>query len=117
MSNQLRAVRAEVHRLSVVEAEIWIVIEVHAITPTTQVRGRVTGPRRPGATTVEVAYPLRVFDRLPPGLPLLARCVVIPDPSLWEPEKPFLYRVLIELWQDGERCDQAELEVGLRMRG
>lgn len=115
MSNRLRQVTAEVRRLSPAEAEVWIVIDAEQVTPTTEVRGRLMGPRRAGATTVEVAYPLRPFPRLPDGVPPLTRRVVIPDPSLWEPEQPFLYRVIVELWQDGQRCDQAEFDCGLRM--
>jgi hypothetical protein len=113
---KLRNVRAEVHRLSPAEAEVWVLVEPDTVTPTTEIRGRLTGPRRPGATTVEVAYPLRPFARPPEGVPPLTQRVVIPDPSLWEPKRPFLYHVIVELWQDGQCCDQTEFDCGLRMR-
>jgi hypothetical protein len=115
MSNGLRQVTARVRRLSAVEAEVWLLIEAERVTPTTEVRGRLVGPRCPGVTTVEVAYPLRPFARHPAGVPLLSRRVVIPDPSLWEPQHPFVYRAVVELWEGGERCDLREFDYGLRM--
>ena len=113
--NELREVSVEVRRLSAAEAELWISIGAEQVTPTTEVRGRTIGPRCPGITTVEVAYPLQPFPRHPEGLTPLSRRVAIPDPSLWEPDRPFLYRIVIELWQDGVRCDAAELDYGLRI--
>ena len=113
--NKLRQVKPEVRRLSAVEAEVWIRIEADAVTPTTDVRGRLVGPCCPGATTVEVAFPLQPLPRQPPDMPLLSRRVHIPDPSLWDPERPFVYHAVIELWQDGKRCDVAEFDYGLTM--
>jgi hypothetical protein len=113
--NKLRQVTAELRRLSAVEAEVWIRIEAEEVTPTTEVRGRMIGPRCPGITTIEVAYPLQPFTRLPESLPSLSRRVAIPDPSLWEPEQPFVYHAVIELWQNGTRCDVAEFDYGLAM--
>ena len=86
-----------------------------AVTPTTEVRGRLVGPRCPGVTTIEVAYPLRPFPCQPGGVPPLSRRVVIPEPSLWEPQHPFVYRVVVELWEGGQRCDQRQFDYGLRM--
>ena len=114
--NKLKRVAAEVRRLSSAEAELWIRIEAEQITPTTEARGRMIGPRCPEVTTIEVAYPLRPFPRLPEGMPPLSRRVIIPEPSLWEAERPFVYRAIIELFQDGGRCDHTEFDVGLRMR-
>jgi hypothetical protein len=114
--NKLRQASAEVRRLSSAEAELWIRIEAEQTTPTTEVRGRMVGPRCPGMTTVEVAYSLQPFPRLPEGMPPLSRRVVIPEPSLWEAERPFVYHAVIELWQDGERSDTAEFDCGLKMR-
>ena len=59
---------------------------------------------------MEVAYPLRP---LPNSNGLSAR-VVIPEPSLWEPACPFLYEGVVELWEDGARCEQAPIRRGLR---
>jgi hypothetical protein len=40
--------------------------------------------------------------------------VIIPEPSLWDPETPFLYEGPVELWEDGQRCDQVQVRHGLR---
>ena len=115
MSNKLRQVNVRVRGLSAAEAELWLLIETERVTPTTEVRGRLVGPRCRGVTTIEVAYPLRPFARQPDGVPPLSRRVVIPEPSLWEPEQPYLYRAVVELWEDGRLCDRAEFDYGLRM--
>jgi hypothetical protein len=111
-----RIVRVAVRDLSPSpnEAELLIDVTSTEVTPTTEVRGRLMGPRCPYATTVEVAYPLRPFARPPAGASPLARRVVIPEASPWEPESPFLYEGPVELWQDGELVDEATARHGLR---
>jgi len=115
MSNRLRQVTAQLYRLSAAEAEVWLLVEAERVTATTEVRGRLVGPRCPGATTIEVAYPLRSFLSHPEGVPALSRRVVIPEPSLWETGQPYVYRAVVELWEDGQLCDRAEFDYGLRM--
>ena len=113
--NRIRQVRAEVQRLSAVEAEVWIHVEADETSATTEVRGRLVGPRCPGISTIEVAYPLRPIPHPPEQVPQLSRRVSISDPSLWEMGRPFVYHGVIELWQDGELCDTADFDCGLRM--
>jgi len=62
-----------------------------------------------------VAYPWRERDRQyeKEGDPTLSLRVIIPEPSFWDPESPFLYEGMIELWQNKERCDQALFRQGL----
>ncbi len=115
MSNRFRHVNAVVKKLTPAEAEVWIVPEVEQLTPATEIRGRLMGPRCPNITTIEIAYPLRPLATQPEGTSPLTRRALIPEPSLWEPERPFVYRAIVELWQDGERCDVAEFDYGLRM--
>ncbi len=115
MSNKLRKVSAEVRKLSVAEAEVLILVEAEAVTPTTEVRGRMVGPRCPGMTTIEVPYPLREFAHPPEAVPSLSRRVVIPDPTFWDEKRPYVYRVYVELWQDGQRVDRQEFDCGLRL--
>ena len=98
------------HSLDPAQAELRIAVAAERVTPTTELRGRLTGPRCAYSATVEVAYPLRP---LPDSDGLSAR-VVIPEPSLWEPACPFLYEGVVELWEDGARCDQAPIRRGLR---
>jgi len=113
--NRIRQVKTELQRLSAVEAELWILIDADGISVSTEVRGRFVGPRCPGISTIEVAYPLRPIPHPPQNISQLSRRVNIPDPSLWEPDRPFVYHAVIELWQDGELCETAEFDYGLRM--
>jgi hypothetical protein len=105
MSNRILNVELHTRRADVAEAEVWVSAVAERLTPTTELRGRLVGPKCPGVTTVEVAYALRPFPHPPAELAGLVGRVVIPEPNLWEPERPFVYDGVIELWQDGERCD------------
>jgi hypothetical protein len=73
------------------------------------------GPHCPDISTIEVAYPLRPFPRHPEGVPPLSRRVVIPDPALWEADHPYVYRAVVELWEEGHMCERTEFDYGLRM--
>jgi hypothetical protein len=116
MENRIQNLKVRNGQLIPAQAEVWITVEPARLTPATEVRGRLMGPRCPYASTVEVAYPLRPPppNSVPPGTPGLTMRVVIPEASLWEPESPFLYEGPIELWQDGQRCDRVTLSHGLR---
>jgi hypothetical protein len=94
---------------------VWVTVVPERVTATTEVRGRLMGPRCPYSSTVEVAYPLRPLPQpLPTTEANLTRRVVIPEASLWEPESPFVYEGPIELWQDGQCCDRQVVRHGLR---
>jgi hypothetical protein len=102
--------------LTPAQAEIWVRATVDPVTPVMDLRGRLMGPRCPYADTVEVAYPLRPLARpedATGGRNTLVRRVVIPEPSFWEPESPFLYEGPMELWQDSERREVRVLRHGL----
>jgi hypothetical protein len=116
MQNRIRQVQVRNGSLNPAQAEVWITVMPEKQTPTTELRGRLMGPRCPYSSTVEVAYPLRLPppNHVPPGTPGLTMRVVIPEASLWEPESPFLYQGPIELWEDGRRCDQVVISHGLR---
>ena len=98
------------HRLDPVETELRVYVKTEHLTPGTEIRGRVLGPRCVYASTIEIAYPLREIDRSDH----VELSVVIPEPSWWEPETPFLYQCPLELWQEGEACDRAALRHGIR---
>jgi hypothetical protein len=114
MSNRILRVQVREHLLDPAQAELWITASAEHVTPDTELRGRLAGPSCLYASTVEVGYPLRPFPRRPEGLEGLAARVVIPEPSLWEPQCPFVYQGTVELWQDGERRDQLQIQRGLR---
>jgi hypothetical protein len=116
MDNRIRQILVRDRSLVPAQAEVWITVVPEQETATTEVRGRLMGPRCPYASTVEVAYPVRP---LPPGQKLEEPCglsvrVLIPEASLWEPQCPFLYQGPIELWQDGQCRDRLSLSHGLR---
>jgi Glycosyl hydrolases family 2 len=116
MDNRIRSVRVYDGRLDPAEAEIWVTVRPERLTSTTQVNGRLVGPRSPYTETVEVAYPLREWSREyeKEGFPHLNHRVIIPEPSLWEPKTPFLYQGPVELWQGSQRCEQVQVSHGLR---
>src|SRR5262245_45147141 len=116
MKNSILEVRHEVRSLTPANAEVWFTIVCEHLTPTTEVRGRVVGPRCPSHTTIEIAYPLQRLADSATGTPAVNTRVVIPEPSLWKSDAPFLYRVHVELWADNERCAEKEFDLGLRTR-
>ena len=105
MTNRIVDIQVRTQRLSPAEAELWVIVTTEFTTAGTAIRGRFVGPKCAVSSTIEVAYPLRPFERKPVGVSQLAVRVVIPEPSLWEPECPFVYDGLIELWQDGHCAD------------
>ncbi len=115
MSNHIRGTTIEIRRLSAAEAEVWITAELDTVTPTTELRGRLTGPRCPGVTTLEVAYPLRSLPRQPGGSSqTLTVRAIIPEPSVWTEETPYCYQGPLELWQDGQRGGIVTVSVALK---
>jgi DNA-binding CsgD family transcriptional regulator len=114
MSNRILQVQVREHSLDPAQAELWITASAEHVTPATELRGSLAGPRCLYAATVEIGYPLRPFMRRREGMEGLSARVVIPEPSLWEPQCPFVYQGTVELWQDGARCDQVPIRRGLR---
>src|SRR5262245_48142127 len=100
--------------LNPAEAELWITAVPRDLLSVMELRGRLMGPRCSYSTTVEVAYPLRPLPRQPDNPRQLIARVVIPEPSLWDPESPFLYQGPVEVWKDGNRWCETQLSHGLR---
>ncbi len=110
MLNRIRDVVVLNHRLDPVETELAIFVLLETVTPGTQLKGRLTGPRCALSSTIEIAYAVRECDRSDP----IELRVIIPEPCWWEPETPFLYVGSLELWQDGEFCERVALSHGIR---
>ena len=110
MTNRILDVVVMNHRLDPVETELRVHVKVENLTPETQIRGRLTGPRCPYASTIEIAYPLREVERIDH----IELRVVIPEPSWWDPQSPFLYDGTIELLQDGVACGRVAIRHGIR---
>ncbi len=101
--------------LDPIQAELWVRVEVASCTESTDIRGRLTGPRCDGVDTVEVAYPLRPLAGPQEGRGnILIRRVVIPEPNFWTAETPFLYEAVVELWEDDRRVDERCFSYRLR---
>jgi hypothetical protein len=105
MANRIVDLNVRTHRLSPTEAEVWVAVTADSQTDASELRGRLVGPKCAFSSTIEVAYPLQPFPRKPADLPQLCGRVVIPEPSLWEPDCPFEYDLAVELWENGQRCD------------
>jgi hypothetical protein len=110
MSNRILDAYVVTHRADPADAELRITVRPETITPGTQIKGRLMGPRSPYAGTVEIAYPFRELARADH---ILLR-VLIPEPSFWEPKTPLLYEGPLELWQEDQRVDQIWLRHGIR---
>ena len=96
MENRILDVRVDDHSLDPVSAELRVIVTPERLTPTTEVHGRLVGPSCPYASTVEVAYPLTPLRQTGPTVPGALRLrVVIPEPSLWDTQSPYLYAVSI----------------------
>jgi hypothetical protein len=105
---RIRSVTAEPVRVTPAEAVVVVRVELDGPPAGADLRGKLVGPRRPGATTVEVAYPLRPADGDPPTLR-----AVIPEPNLWTPAAPFRYDGTVELWRGGAKLDAKPFTVHL----
>src|SRR5437879_11187839 len=103
MLNRIHEICIVNRRLDPTETVLNIALEVDNATPTTEVRGRLMGPRCAYLSTVEIAFPLREVER---NDAYLLMEIIIPEPSWWEPKSPFLYEGPLELWQDGQLCER-----------
>jgi hypothetical protein len=114
MTNSIQAIDVHNRLLTPMDAEIEITVTLAHVHPTSEIRGRLVGPRCALATTVEVAYPLRPLPRHADAVPRLAARVHIPEPSLWEQQCPFYYDGRVELWENGARVETKEFRHELR---
>jgi hypothetical protein len=114
MKNRIRGVDIFDHVLNPAQAEIRITVHAKHRAYSTEIRGRLMGPRCPYAATIEVAYPLRPLPHGAGDDSPLERRVLIPEPNLWDPVSPFLYQGPLELWEEGQLCDQRTIRHGLR---
>jgi beta-galactosidase len=115
MANCIKDISMQILRLTPTEAEINIILRPETLSSTTEARGRFVGPRCAFAATVEIAHPLREHAREhdAAGSPRLILRAIVPEPCLWDPESPFVYRCEVELWQDGQLCDRKAVDYGL----
>src|SRR5262245_11715814 len=114
-SNRLNSIEGYKYTVSSAQADIWFKVVVQRVTPGTEVRGQIVGPRCLFSQAHGVVWPLRsVRHREGEQAALIAR-TAFPNPGFWAPDKPLLYRVVVELWQDEQRCEVSGFDVGFRM--
>jgi hypothetical protein len=111
VNNRIVKVDVQVRRFDPVEAELIAVVGCARVTDGTQVKGQLTGPRCPYASTVEIAYRWRELERTHDTIGLR---VIVPEPSPWDTEGPFLYEGTLELLEGDKRCDEATIRQGIR---
>lgn len=105
---------AEQHVLDPTKAELHLRVQLDAAVAGLELRGRLVGPRCCYSSTIEVAYSLLPSAADSEHSSTIHGRIIIPEPSLWDPESPFLYYGRLELWEGGQRCDQWEFRLGLR---
>src|SRR5947207_1064940 len=93
MSATTTSIRKHIVRLTQTEAEIRFLVSTSSTGEDLHIRGRLMGPRCPYAATVEVAYPLKEIERTvgSEGETSILLRTIIPEPSMWDPQSPFLY--------------------------
>jgi hypothetical protein len=113
MRERIRGVTVRPIRLTPTEAELAVRVEVNTPAADAEVHGRLMGPTCRYSSTVEVAYPIR---KLPPEMSSpgtrLGR-VLIPEPSWWDLQSPFLYHGPVNLWEGGQSVDGVKVQCGL----
>lgn len=76
-----------------------------------ELKGRLAGPCTPLAETIEVPHHLRMTTA-EDGL--LRGRVLLPDPCMWTPETPFLYRGPVEVWRHGQLRGSVHVQHGVK---
>jgi hypothetical protein len=114
MHPRIRDVTIRPIRLTPTEAELAVEVKDAQPNPAAVLRGRLMGPTCAYSTTVEVAYPIRRLQLGDGGAAKLLGRVVIPEPSWWDPESPFLYVGVVELWEDERKVGDVRVRCGLR---
>jgi hypothetical protein len=113
MSDRIQAVTIRPTRLTPTEAEVGIAVHVDAATPGLELHGRLMGPQCLYSTTIEVAYRLKMLPCPPSDPPSLLGRVLIPEPSWWDPQSPFLYAGPVELWEGSQKVAEVRTRCGL----
>src|SRR5579871_4918830 len=95
-------VTAEFVRADTTIAQFLVKVTLDNPVGETEVKGQVVGPRCPGFSTVEIAYPLSQFDKWGSVVVLKG---VIPEPNLWSETTPFVYEIAVEVLVGGKSID------------
>lgn len=113
-SNRLKGIEGYKCTVSSAEADIWFKVGVQRVTPGTEVRGRIVGPRCLFSQAPGVVSPLRSVRHTEREHASLIARTAFPNPGFWAPDNPLLYRVVVELWQDEQCCEVSGFDIGFR---
>lgn len=95
--NEQIHLRLENAVLTPTEAEIHLDIQLPTGEQAKSIQGRLLGPKCPFATTIEIAYPIKLMPRSGISGSTINARFIIPEPSLWDSQSPFLYEGWIEV--------------------
>ena len=113
MSARIDDVTIKPVRLTPTDAELAVEV-TYSSEQRCELHGRLMGPTCAYSTTVEVAYPIRKSRVSEVDARKLMGRVDVPEPSWWDPDSPFLYVAVVELWADGDKIDATRFSCGLR---
>jgi hypothetical protein len=105
----IRTVTVRPARVSDAEAVLDVCVEL--VGPGWELRGTLVGPKRTHASTVEVAYPLRLIELSDTAATLR---VVLPEPTLGTPADPARYDGIVEAWRSGACAESRAFAVVFR---
>jgi hypothetical protein len=111
-SNRLKLIQGRKCRVSSSEAEVSFEVNAERVTPGTEIRGHIIGPRSLYGETVGFVSPLRSVRHRTEGEVVLIARTSFAHPGFWDPQNPLLYRVVVELWQGEQRCDVSGFDLG-----
>jgi len=95
----LESVEIRHHVLNPMEAELHVYFALTRPLEGAELRGRLHGPICPGTDTVQIAYPIKKMHHPKADGHVVVGRIVIPEPSLWDPITPFVYRGFLEIWK------------------
>ncbi|MFO0865964.1 MAG: hypothetical protein U0744_15160 [Gemmataceae bacterium] len=88
MNDPLASLEVFERRLDLLDAELWII-------GPPEMTGRLAGPKTRYASTIEIPFYLQKIPH--PDAPAGGQRVLIPEPSLWSPQMPYLYEAKLDL--------------------
>jgi hypothetical protein len=110
---KITSLTAEIVRANTTVAQFLVHVVLDGPVSECAIKGRLLGPRCPGITTVEIAYPLVQIE----SCGMTAKFIgVIPEPNLWTPEAPFVYELTVQVRDAGKLTDMRRSVLTLRAR-
>jgi hypothetical protein len=110
---KIASLTTEIKRATTAVAQFLVRVVLDGPVSGCEIKGRLLGPRCPGITTIEIAYPLVPIEYSETTKTFIG---VIPEPNLWTPEARFVYELAVEVWVEGKRTDTRTSALSIRDR-